>query len=152
MTLTTTEKRSILAGHHPALSRETQTFKKGEVISLRSLRSLQGPVPAVSITITNVKKKNGNYLPEYTVRDDRALYLQRGAGYTRSVDKALDLEAPILDPEVLEEYAMEGVQKATLMSAEQRQRQKAESNGAEHKAGRGKQAREYAARAKRLEA
>lgn len=108
MNLSATEKRSILQGHHPALSRETKVFAKGEVIAIRSLRSLKGPVPVVSVTITNVKRKGEVYLPEYTIRDDRVLYLKRGAGYTRVGKDSVDPDAPVLDEKAQEQYTMEG--------------------------------------------
>lgn len=155
MRLKPSEKAAILAGKHPEIVRPDQPsspFVEGEEIVLKTTSTINGSIPEVSISFTGHKRrKNGAWEAIYTVKDDRGLYVNQGLGYTRSPSRALDAEAPVLDPEVIAEYAMEATQKTTLLSAEQRQREKAKDEGAEHKAGRGKQAREYAARAKRLE-
>jgi hypothetical protein len=149
--LSATEKRSILAGQHPAIVR-AEKGDKGTEIVLRTTRTPIGPIPQVVVTITGWRKlKRGGYKARYSVQDDRRLYLNRGLGYTRSPSRALDTEAPVLDEETAQRFAMEGEQKIAILGAKQRQKHKAEDEGAEHKAGRGKQAREYAARAKRLE-
>lgn len=149
------EQKAILAGHYPEIIRPHEgacPFEVGEEIVLQEQRTRFGPIPHVSIEITGFgRRKNGAWEARYRVRDGRGVYAAMGIGYTRSPSRALDPEAPILDPDVIEAYAAEGVQKTTLLSAEQRQREKASK--AESKAGRGKLAEEYAARErKRLEA
>jgi len=152
MKLKPSEKAAILAGKHPAIVR-SEKGDKGTEIVLRMTRTPIGPVPQVVVTIASWRKlKRGGYKARYSVQDDRELFLNRGLGYTRSRSRALDTEAPVLDEETAAKFAMEGEQKIAIQGSEQRQREKAKDEGAEHKAGRGKQAREYAARAKRLEA
>lgn len=147
MNLSVTEKRSILSGQHPAIVRDTKGDKGTEIV-LRTARTPIGPIPQIVVTITSWRKlKHGGYKARYSVEDDRPLYLNRGLGYTRSKSRALDTEAPVLDEETAQKFAMEAEQKTTLAGAEHKQEVKAER--AEARAGRGKDAAEYAARQRR---
>ncbi|HET7455375.1 MAG TPA: hypothetical protein VFJ76_07640 [Solirubrobacterales bacterium] len=118
------EKQAILAGKHPALVRSVKG-EEGEIV-LRSTRTPLGPVPQVSVTITGWRKlkKGGGYKAIYSVEDNRELYLNRGLGYTRSKSRALDTEAPVLDEETAQKFAMEGEQKTALQSGERTAEQK----------------------------
>lgn len=126
MKLTATERNAILRGEFPPIVRTEEVFKKGETIALKSIASLAGPVPLVSITVLKLKKgKKGEQIPEYSVRDDRGLYLAHNGGYTRSASASLDWEASVDDPSTLQSYVLEGSQKTALQGAEGRQREKA---------------------------
>lgn len=144
MTLSPQEKQAILAGKHPALVRD-EKGGEGEIV-LRSTRTPLGPVPQVAVTITGWRKlkKGAGYKAIYSVEDNRELYLNRGLGYTRSKSRALDTEAPVLDEETAQKFAMEGEQKTVRQSGERTAEQKA--GRSEAKAGRGKQAAEAAIR------
>jgi hypothetical protein len=155
MNLKPSEKAAILAGKHPQIVRPPDgacPFEKGEEIILKSTGTLKGKIPEVSIVIAGKHRhKNGAWEAVYTVKDDRGVYVNQGLGYTRSPVRALDPEAPVLDEEVIEEYAMEAAQATTLLRAEHKQ--KAIAERAESRASRGQDAEEYAARQrKRLEA
>jgi hypothetical protein len=144
MNLKPKEKAAILAGKHPTIVR-TEKSDKGQEIVLRSTRTPLGPVPQVVVTITGWRKlKYGGYKAVYSVEDNRELYLNRGLGYTRSRSRALDTEAPVLDEETAQKFAMEAEQKTVLAGAEHKQ--EAKTVRAEARAGRGKDAAEYAAR------
>lgn len=148
MTLNSQEAKQILAGHRPQIVREGACcpFEKGEVIALRSLQSRAGPVPQVSITITNLKRgKKGEWLPEYSVRDDRGLYLRHRGGTTPSPTGSVDPEAPLVDAGYQQKLSEEGRLKTVVQGAEQRQRTRV--GEAARKAHRGRLAAEYAARA-----
>jgi hypothetical protein len=151
MNLKPSEKAAILAGKHPEIVRPHERacpFEVGEEITLKTTNTINGPIPEVSITVTgHHRHKNGAWEALYSVKDDRGVYVNQGLGYTRSPSRSLDPEAPVLDPEVIEEYAMEAAQKTTLLRAEHKQEAKADR--AEARAGRGKDAAEYAARQKK---
>jgi hypothetical protein len=123
MKLKLEEAKAILAGHHPEIVREgTCPFEKGEVISLRTLQSRQGPVPQVSITITAIRRgKKGEHMPEYSVRDDRGTYLRHRGGTTRSPSESVDPEASLVDAGYQRALSEEGRLKTVLKGAEQRQ-------------------------------
>jgi len=123
--LTASERNSILRGGHPAIVRAEKTFLKGEVIALKSIGSEAGPVPVVSITCLSLKKgKKGEQILEYSVRDDRGLYLAHNGGYTRSGSASLDWEAPVDDPAAIQTYVLEGAQKTSLQGAKARQQER----------------------------
>lgn len=111
--LTAKERRAVLAGQYPSLSRpivpgQPCPYMQGEVLTLRSQRSLAGPVPQVSIRIEGVRRtRKGDWLPQYSVRDDRSLYLARGIGYTRSLAQAVDVQAPVEDEGTLRRFVVE---------------------------------------------
>jgi len=103
-------------------------------------------------TILLERSKRGPYETKARVRiDSDPVRILPGLNGTRREDNSYETEPERVHADYEKLLAGEALQKTTLLSAEQRQRQKAASKGAEHKAGRGKQAREYAARAKRLE-
>jgi hypothetical protein len=112
--------KAILHEERPALTwpgKERCPVTKGEEFGLVFLRSLAGPCAQVWITITKVKRgKKGEHMAEYSVRDDRPLYLRHRKGYTRSAADSLDPEAPVTDPATLTEFAAS----ARLRSAERR--------------------------------
>lgn len=125
MNLKTKEQHAILAGKFPEIVRPDRDFEEGDEFILKTTKTRHGSIPEVSIRITgHYRQKNGAWGITYCVKDDRGVYVAQGLGYTRSPTRALDREAPILDPAVIESYATEGVQKTTLLSAEQRQREK----------------------------
>lgn len=137
MNLKPSEKRDILAGKHPEIVRPHRAqnagspFVPGEEIILKTTRTLNGAIPEVSIRITgHHRHKNGAWEAIYSVKDDRGVYVNQGLGYTRSPSRALDPEAPVLDEEVIEQYAMEGQQKTALRSAERSTEQKREGKEA----------------------
>ena len=144
MNIKPSETAAILAGKHPALVRSVKG-DEGEII-LRSTRTRIGTIPQVAVTITGwrKRKKGDGYKAIYSIEDNRELYLNRGLGYTRSKSRALDTEAPVLDAETAQKFAMEGEQKTALQSGERTAEQKAGKS--EAKAGRGKQAAEAAIR------
>lgn len=111
MELSPDERGAILAGEHPTLIRVGKEcpFEFAEQITLRTIPSLAGPVAQVSITIIGWKRgKKGEWIPEYSVRDDRPLYLRHNSGSTRSSAESVDPEAPITDPVTLKRYAAQG--------------------------------------------
>jgi hypothetical protein len=121
VSLKSKEKSAILAGEHPLIIRpyeEGCPFKPAEQVVLRTQPSLAGPVAQVSITITGCKRgTKGEWIAEYSVRDDRPLYLRHNSGVTRSAAESLDPEAAITDEKALKEYAVRG----RLASAERKQ-------------------------------
>lgn len=149
--LKASERAQLMRGEFPELHRTALDFKVGEEIILKTTKTHAGTVPEVSIRILERHKtKTGTWQAIYVVKDDRGLYVNQGLGYTRSPARALDREAPILDPAVIEKYAAEAEQKSALLGAERTLEQKAEK--AEAKAHNGKLSAEFAARQKtRLE-
>lgn len=111
MNLTSQERSAILAHEFPDIIRpfvqgEACPFEPAEQIVLKALRSAQGPVPQVSITITGRHRgKKGEWIAEYSLRDDRPLYLRAGSGYTRSAADSIDPEASVEEEKTLKEYA-----------------------------------------------
>src|SRR6476660_9380113 len=101
MKLTSKERSAILAGDHPEIIRpyvEPCPFEFAEEIALRTLPSLAGPVAQVSVTITGRRRgAKGEWIADYSVRDDRPLYLRHNSGSTRSAAESLDPEAAITD-------------------------------------------------------
>lgn len=114
MKLKPSERSSIMAGEHPQIARayckgQPCPFVKGEVTVLHSQRTMGEPAPLVSITILGHNRtKKGAWLAEYSVRDDRGLYLAKGPGYTRSRSGSLDPDAAVEDPGTLKRYAAQG--------------------------------------------
>lgn len=128
MNLKPKEKSALLAGHFPEIVREKPEFSLGEEIVLKTTKTENGPIPEVTITILGRhKRKNGAWEAIYRVKDDRGVYVSQGLGYTRSPARALDREAPILDPEVIEAYTMEAQQANALLQGEAARRQKIQS-------------------------
>lgn len=124
MNLKQAEKTKILNGSHPELVRPHENgcpFEVGETIVLKTQGTEAGPIPHVWIEVTAKHRKNAKtWEAIYTVHDERGVYAAQGLGYTRSPARALDPEAPVLDPAVIEQYASEGAQKTALMGAEHR--------------------------------
>lgn len=124
MNLKQAEKTKILNGSHPELVRPHENgcpFKVGETIVLKTQGTEAGPIPHVWIEVTGKHRKNAKtWEAIYTVHDFRGVYVNQGLGYTRSPVRALDPEAPVLDPAVIAKYAAEGAQKTALMGAEHR--------------------------------
>lgn len=119
MKLKPKERAELMAGKFPELVRPHAEFKVGEEIVLSTTRIESGTIPEVSIRILGRHKtKNGAWQPDYVVTDTRGLYVNQGLGYTRSAARALDREAPILDPAVIEQYAAEAEQRTALLGAE----------------------------------
>jgi hypothetical protein len=108
------ERSAIMAGEHPKIVRpykqgEGCPFAKGEQVVIQSQRTHGKPAPLVSITILGHNRtKNGSWEAEYSVRDDRGLYLAKGVGYTRSASDSLDWEASVEDPETLKRFSTQG--------------------------------------------
>lgn len=131
MKLKPQERSAILADQHPQIIRpflddESCPFEVGEVVVLRSQRSMAGSVPQVSITITGIGRgKKGEWIAHYSVRDDRGLYLAKGPGYTRSAADSLDWEAPVDDPSALQAYAAQGRLRSAERSVDRRKRERA---------------------------
>jgi hypothetical protein len=134
MNLKPSEKAAILSGKHPEIVRPhegTCPFEVGEEITLKTTNTINGPIPEVSITVTgHHRHKNGAWEALYSVKDDRGVYVNQGLGYTRSPSRSLDPEAPVLDPEVIEEYAMDAQAKTALQGAERAAEQKREGKEA----------------------
>lgn len=125
MKLTKAERSAILAGEHPQILRAEDScpFEKGDVITLKEIGTYQGPIPHVSITILGIARgKKGEWIAEYSVRDERGLYLRTGGGYTRSPSESVDKEAPVVDPATLKQYAASG----RLSQARRRERDEEE--------------------------
>lgn len=119
MELKPRERSALLAGSFPEIVREQPEFSLGEEIILKTTKTETGPIPEVTITILGRhKRKNGAWEAIYCVKDDRGVYVSQGLGYTRSPARALDREAPILDPAVIEAYARENEVKTRLLRAE----------------------------------
>jgi len=100
--------RQILDGKHPTLIWDKDCpVAKGDEVYLSSSLGLDGnPIPTVWIQVTGLTRtKKGGTMIQYTVRDDRPLYLSGGSnhimgkGYTRSAGHSVDPGAPVLDPE-----------------------------------------------------
>lgn len=131
MKLRPAERSAILAGDHPPIIRpfhrgEGCPFAVGEVVVLRSERSMAGPVAVVSITIIGRKRtKAGAWRAVYSVRDDRGLYLARGPGYTRSAADSLDWQAPVEDEDTLRAYAAQGRLRSAERTEDRRRRERA---------------------------
>lgn len=121
MKLTNEETRLILSGDYPRLegSGGNCPFNVDEEIVLKTTKTMNGPIPEVLIRITerHVSRK-GAWSVVYAVKDNRGLYVNAGLGYTRSPARALDSEAPILDPHVIERYVAEAEHKTALLGAE----------------------------------
>lgn len=102
-------RKAILGDEHPSLiwpGDHPCPVEKGDEIGLIWQRSLAGPAAQVSITITAVKRgKKGEHLAEYSVRDDRPLWLRHNEGYTRSRSESVDPEADVTDGKTLDEFA-----------------------------------------------
>jgi hypothetical protein len=134
MNLKPNETAAILAGKHPEIVRPHEgscPFEVGEEIVLKTTNTINGPIPEVSITVTgHHRHRNGAWEALYSVKDDRGVYVNRGLGYTRSPSGSLDPEAPVLDPEVIEDYAMEAQAKTALQGAERAAEQKQEGKEA----------------------
>lgn len=147
MNLKPKETQAILAGHFPEIVRPEKP--EPQEIVLKSLKVGRGEsVAQVSLAILGASKtKTGAWKWEYRVKDDRGLYPAQGLGYTRSPQRALDPTAPILDPDTIEQYASEAVQKSALLQAEHWKQQETEKT--EARAGRGLQAELAAERARR---
>lgn len=123
MNLKPKERSQILAGRFPEIVRE-EPMKLGEIV-LKTTKTLNGSIPEVAIVITSRHKtKNGAWEAIYTVRDERGVYVNQGLGYTRSPARALDREAPILDPAVIEAYALEAQQANAIRQGEATSRTK----------------------------
>jgi len=104
-------------------------------------------------TILLERSKKSPYETKARVRiDSDPVRILPGLNGTRREDNSYETEPERVSAEYEARLAIQGGAKTVMAGAEQRQREKAKDQGAEHKAGRGKQAREYAARAKRLEA
>lgn len=115
--------RAILVGEHPALTwsgKKPCPVKKGDQIGLVWQKTHFGPVAQVSITILAVRRgKKGEHLAEYSVRDDRPLYMRRRDGYSRSRAVSLDPTAPVTDDKILDEFkASSRLQEARRREAE----------------------------------
>lgn len=112
MNLTPPERSAILAQEFPDIIRpfiqgEDCPFHPAEQITLKALRSAKGPVPQVSITIIGRHRgKKGEWIAEYSVRDDRPLYMRPGSGYTRSAAESIDPEASVEDEATLQSFAI----------------------------------------------
>jgi hypothetical protein len=97
--LKASERTALLRGEWPSLSRQIVTgeppiFEAGETIVLKRF----GGFPQVWITISAVRRtRKGVWMPEYTLRDDRPLYLRHNGDLTRSVSESVDPEAPVID-------------------------------------------------------
>lgn len=123
MKLKPKERSAIMADEHPEIVRPYESgkpcpFTKGEQIVLRYQKTHGTPAPLVSITILGHNRtKNGSWKAEYSVRDDRGLYLARGLGYTRSAASSVDWEAGVEDQATLRAYAAQG----RLHAAERRE-------------------------------
>jgi hypothetical protein len=130
MNIKPSEKAAILAGKHPEIVRPEKS--ETEEIVLRSRRTPVGQVAQVAVIVTGWRKlkHGGGYKAVYSVEDSRQLYLNRGLGYTRSKERALDTEAPVLDEETAKQFAMEGEQKTVLQGAKRTAEQKKESKEA----------------------
>jgi hypothetical protein len=131
MRLKASEKAKLLRGEFPELHRTALDFTVGEEIVLKTTKTHAGTIPEVSIRVLERHKtKNGSWQAIYVVKDDRGLYVNQGLGYTRSPTRALDREAPILDPAVIEKYAAEAEQKSALLGAERTLEQRVEAKEA----------------------
>lgn len=100
--------RAILVGEHPALTwsgKRPCPVKKGDEIGLLWMKTHFGPVAQVWIKVLAVRRgKKGEHLAEYSVRDDRPLYMRRRDGYSRSRAVSLDPTAPVTDDKALDEF------------------------------------------------
>lgn len=124
MNLKPKERTAILSGQFPELVRPEKPEVDQEIV-LKSQRVARGgTVPEVSIRVLSAQKlATGGWKVEYLVKDDRGLYASRTTmrptqAYTRSPRRALDPEAPVLDPETIEKHAAEAVQASALLQAE----------------------------------
>lgn len=118
MNLKQKERSALLAGRFPEIVRE-EPMRLGEEIILKTRRDHGETIPEFSLLISGRHKtKNGSWKAVYVVRDDRELYLNQGLDYTRSPSRALDREAPVLDPATMERYAKENEVKTRLLRAE----------------------------------
>lgn len=115
-------RQAILAGEFPALTwpgDKPCPVEKDQEIGFVYLRSLAGPVVQVAITITAIRRgKKGEHLADYSVRDDRPLYLRHRRGFTRSPADSTDPDAPITDEKTLREYSA----RSRLRAAEREER------------------------------
>ncbi|MGB7588010.1 MAG: hypothetical protein WBM00_04815 [Solirubrobacterales bacterium] len=129
MNLTKQERAAILAGQHPKITRKVEVgadppFKAGETTSLRELPSRFGPVPQVWIHVIARRRGAGgrHWVCEYSVRDDRPLYLAKGTDYTRTPAQAIDTEATVLDEEAARKSSAE-TRLRVAQSTQERSRQ-----------------------------
>jgi len=119
--LTQKERSALLAGEFPRIIRKHEgkcPFEVGEEIVLRSQKTINGPIPQVSIEITGKHRKSvRSWEVIYCAKDNRGLYLGK-QGYTRSGAESIDPEAPVLDPDAQKRYAAQG----RLARAERKER------------------------------
>lgn len=128
MKLKPAERAKLMKGECPELVRSSLEFEIGEEVVLKTTRTEAGTIPEVSIRILERHKtKNGSWQAIYVLKDDRGLYVDQGIGYTRSPTRALDREAPILDPAIIEQYAAEAEQANALLQGENVRRRKIQS-------------------------
>lgn len=95
-------------------------FTIGEQIILQTQKAYGGAlVPLVSVTIIGQDRlKTRAWKAEYSVRDDRGLYLAKGGRFTRSPSESIDPQASVEDEATLRRYAAQG----KLARAERRER------------------------------
>lgn len=111
--LTRDEYTAILRNERPRIERpftegEGPPCEHGEEIPLKTLPSLAGPVPQVSLTILLWRRsKRGSWVANYKVKDDRPLYVARQPGYTRDAEQSVDAGAPVLDEATEKRFAAE---------------------------------------------
>jgi len=112
MNLKPKERGAIVRGEFPTIVRPHSPagcpFKVGEILPVRQQKVQGGRVPIISIRITGKHRKDPKHWEAlYAVKDDRGLYMAKGAGYTRSAASSLDWQAPVLDPDACTRYAIE---------------------------------------------
>ena len=113
MKLTRDERTAILRNERPRIERPFieelgPPCEHGTEIPLKTLPSLAGPVPQVSLTILLWRRsKRGSWVANYSVKDDRPLYVARQPGYTRDAEQSVDTEAPVLDEATEKRFATE---------------------------------------------
>lgn len=134
MKLKHAERTAILRNERPRLERpfvegEGPPSEHGAEIALKTLPSLAGPVPQVSLTILLWRRsKKGSWVANYSVKDDRPLYVARQPGYSRDAEQSIDPDAPVLDEATEKRFATE----ARLTRIE-RQRDRDDAKGVRRK-------------------
>lgn len=112
MKLKHAERTAILRNERPRLERpfedDNPPCEHGTEIPIKELPSLAGPVSQVSLTILKWRRsKRGSWVANYSVKDDRPLYVATQPGYTRDAEQSIDPEAPILDEATEKRFATE---------------------------------------------
>lgn len=111
----------ILNGEEPSLTwpgDEPCPVAKGDEVAILIRRMPEHQdefIVNCGIVITKVSRtKDGKWIAEYDVEDGRQLYLGTSETYTRSRERTIDPDAPVIDPVAQQKYSEEArVKKAT---------------------------------------